>query len=105
MTNKYDIFINDKRKDQPAVNYWPCSDEVYLRSFSTVPLVFLWISYGMLKGICCAFEEGLKVMRRYMLLTMTLGTDTCHKVGIKQLNVNDYEEIPKLRTRSECTAH
>lgn len=36
---------------------------------------------------------------------MTLGTSSCHEVGIKQLNVNDYEDIPKLWTQSECTAH
>ena len=36
---------------------------------------------------------------------MTLGTGTCHRMGIKQQNVKKYEDIPKLRTRFECAAH
>ena len=32
------------------------------------PLALLWLSYGALKWIRSAFEEGLKVMRRYTLL-------------------------------------
>ena len=32
------------------------------------PFALLWLSYGALKWIRSAFEEGLKVMRRYALL-------------------------------------
>ena len=36
---------------------------------------------------------------------MTLGTGTCHRMGIKQQNVKKYEDISKLRARFEFTAH
>jgi len=36
---------------------------------------------------------------------ITLGAGSCPGMGIKQQKVKKYEDIPKLRTRFECTAH
>lgn len=44
------------------------------------PLTLLWLSYGTLKRIRCAFIEGLKVMRRYTLLADT--SASIHQVGL-----------------------
>lgn len=33
-----------------------------------------------------------------LIFFMTLGTGTCHGMGIKQIRVKKYEDIPKLRT-------
>ena len=54
-----------KQKSLQAENCWSCSDVVLHRLSMSVPLVLLWLSYGALKWIRSAFEEGPKVMRRY----------------------------------------
>ena len=68
MTNYYDIFISDKRKDLPVANCRPSSNVVLLRSSFGVPLVLLWFSYGALIWTRSALEKGSKVMRRFRSL-------------------------------------
>lgn len=61
-------FKSYKRKHFPAASYQPCSNVVSLRLSFGVPLFLFWLSYKALKWIRSAFEEGAKVMRRYILL-------------------------------------
>lgn len=68
MKNNYDICTCHKLQNRLAVNSWPCTDVVPLMSSFGVPLVLLWCSFGALAWIRSAFEEGLKVMRKYSLL-------------------------------------
>lgn len=105
MTYDNDIFRNYTRKNLPvANNCWSCFNAVLLRSSFGVPLVLLWLSYGTfslgqmsngslhtlplrenvgakkptLKWIRSAFEEGSKIMRRYL----TDISSSAHEAGL-----------------------
>ena len=66
---EYFAFISYKRRIQLKANCLPCLASLLLRASFGVSLVLLWMSYGTLMWIHCAFEEDSKVMRRYTQLT------------------------------------
>ena len=62
-------FRSDQRKSQLAVKCRACTTWALLRSSLGVPLVPLWLSYGMLKWIRSAFEEDLMAqMNNWVLI-------------------------------------
>lgn len=69
MKNNYDICTCHKHQNRLAANCWSCTYMVLLSSSFGVPLVLLWLSYKAMTWIRNAFEEGLKVMRKYSLFT------------------------------------
>ena len=74
MTSNHDLFINYNRKDLSMVHdSWFMVHESWIiqtaeSSAFGVPLVLLWLSYGVLRRIRRAFEEGSKVIRRHTLI-------------------------------------
>lgn len=73
-------YIIYNRKDLPAAKCRSGSNSVLLQFTFGVPSFPLWLSYGSMKWIRSEFldepsdqaerEEGSKIMRRYMLLTV-----------------------------------
>lgn len=69
ITNNNDMFIRYKSKSIPTANCWPCVNVVLPKSSSGVPLILVWLSYGVLTWGRSGFEEGSEVIRKYTLLT------------------------------------
>ena len=88
MISKHDLFIGYKRKSQPTTICRSGSNVVLLQFTFGVPLVLLWLSYGILTWIRSPFldeprgrstlgrsrqkterEEDSKGIRKYTLLT------------------------------------
>lgn len=63
---------------------------LYRRAFG-ISLALLWLSYGVLEWIRRVFEEGSKVMRRYLEL-MNIGS-SAHEAGLVALRDHACESI------------
>lgn len=60
---EYFAFISNKLKNRQAVNCRCCFNVVHLRPSIAASIILFWLSYGALKCIRSAFEEGSKVIR------------------------------------------